>query len=54
MHELMSGGTAVLLVSHQLDTVAELADRVLWLDHGVVQMAGDPAAVVAAYRASVR
>lgn len=54
MHELMSGGTAVLLVSHQLDTVAELADRVVWLDHGTVRMAGDPADVVAAYRASVR
>lgn len=53
MHELMSGGTAVLLVSHQLGTVSELADRVIWLDHGVIRAEGPPAEVIAAYRASV-
>ncbi len=53
MHELMSGGTAVLLVSHQLGTVEKLADRVIWLDHGVIRMEGPPVEVVAAYRASV-
>jgi ABC-type polysaccharide/polyol phosphate transport system ATPase subunit len=53
MRELMAGGTAVLLVSHQLETVKELAHRVLWLDHGRIRMLGEPGAVIDAYRASV-
>lgn len=53
MQELMSGGTAVLLVSHVLPKVEEMADRVMWLDKGSVRMTGDPVEVIAAYRASV-
>ncbi len=53
MQTLMNGGTAVLLVSHDLPTVETLSHRVLWLDHGQVRMLGDPKKVVAAYRASV-
>lgn len=49
---LMEGGAAVLLVSHTLDTVLELADRVMWLDHGKVVQEGDPQAVISAYRHS--
>jgi len=36
MTELMSRGTTVLLVSHNLDQVRRLCDRVIWLDHGHV------------------
>lgn len=53
MQQLMSGGTAVLLVSHALDKVKEMSDRVLWLDKGQVQMIGDPEETIAAYKASV-
>ena len=53
MKELMKGGTAVLLVSHDLDRVETMADRVMWLDHGHTKMIGDPTEVIAAYRASV-
>ena len=49
----MSGGTAVLLVSHALEKVVEMADRVMWLDKGRVKMMGDPEAVVEAYKAAV-
>lgn len=52
MQRLMSGGTAVLLVSHALEKVLELADRVMWLDKGTVKMIGDPGEVVAAYKAA--
>jgi ABC-type polysaccharide/polyol phosphate transport system ATPase subunit len=52
MQALMKGGTAVLLVSHVLDKVLEVADRVIWLQKGRIQMAGDPEEVVEAYRES--
>ena len=52
MQSLMAGGTAVLLVSHVLDKVLEVADRVIWLQKGRIQMEGDPEEVVEAYRES--
>ena len=53
MEELMSGGTAVLLVSHQMEKVETLSDRVVWLDRGEIRMVGEPMAVIQAYKASV-
>jgi ABC-type polysaccharide/polyol phosphate transport system ATPase subunit len=53
MQELMTKGTAVLLVSHDLAVVERLSNRVLWLDRGRIRMVGDPEVVVSAYRASV-
>jgi ABC-type polysaccharide/polyol phosphate transport system ATPase subunit len=50
MDQLIASGTAVVLVSHNLDQVLEKADRVLWLDGGVVRAAGAPDDVVTAYR----
>lgn len=41
MTELMSHGTTVLLVSHSLDQIRRLCDRVIWLDHGHVMAIGD-------------
>lgn len=49
MLELMSGGTTVLLVSHNLDQIRSLCDRVIWLDHGRVKMAGATEEVCDAY-----
>jgi len=54
MQELMSEGTAVLLVSHVLDRVDEMADRVIWMDGGAIVMEGEPSKVIEAYKASVR
>jgi ABC-type polysaccharide/polyol phosphate transport system ATPase subunit len=52
MQSLMEGGTAVLLVTHVLEKVTEMADRVIWLEKGRIRMEGDPGEVVAAYQAS--
>lgn len=41
MMELMSGGTTVLFVSHALEQIREMCDRVVWLEHGQVCMIGD-------------
>ncbi len=54
MATMMGSGTAVLLVTHQLDKVIDMADRVLWLDKGRVRMIGEPEEVVGLYRESVR
>lgn len=40
MMTLMSGGTTVLFVSHNLEQIRELCDRVLWLDQGQVKAIG--------------
>ena len=54
MMELMGGGTTVLFVSHSLDQIREMCDRVLWLDHGEVKMLGDPQTVCGAYEGDCR
>lgn len=50
MHELMSGGTTVLLVSHTIGQVERMCGRVTWLEKGRVKMEGDAQTVCAAYR----
>lgn len=49
MLELMGGGTTVLFVSHSLDQIREMCDRVLWLEHGEMKMLGDTQSVCDAY-----
>jgi ABC-2 type transport system ATP-binding protein/lipopolysaccharide transport system ATP-binding protein len=41
MLELMSGGTTVLFVSHSLEQIREMCDRVVWIEHGQVQTVGE-------------
>ena len=45
----MGGGTTVLFVSHSIDQIREMCDRVLWLEQGKVKMIGEPQAVCDAY-----
>jgi ABC-2 type transport system ATP-binding protein len=47
---LIAGGSAVVLVTHNLAQVINKATRAVWLDHGQVRLDGDPDAVVQAYR----
>ena len=53
MRQLIEGGAAVVLVSHQMQQIRDRADRAIWLDHGRVQSIGKPDEVVDAYLASV-
>lgn len=41
MMELMGHGTTVLLVSHNIDQIKSLCDKVIWLEHGNVRAVGD-------------
>ena len=49
MMELMSGGTTVLFVSHDLNQIKDMCDRVIWLDHGKIKMQGKTAEVCEQY-----
>ena len=50
---LRRAGSTVLLVSHEEDLVARLADEVWWLHEGRLAGRGDPQEVLAAYRRHV-
>ena len=49
MEQMLSGGTTLLFVSHNINDVKRLCDHVLWLDHGTVLMSGDTEPVCNAY-----
>ena len=49
MMELMSGGTTVLFVSHSIEQIRGMCDKVIWLDHGHMKMIGDTKTVCDAY-----
>lgn len=49
MMEMMGGGTTVLFVSHNLEQIQEMCNRVVWLDHGAVKMIGSAQEVCDAY-----
>jgi ABC-type polysaccharide/polyol phosphate transport system ATPase subunit len=42
----------MILVSHDLDAVNEMADEVIWLDKGTIKMIGSSSEVISAYKAS--
>lgn len=50
MMELMSGGTTVLFVSHNLKQIQEMCSRAVWLDHGEMKMFGETEFVCQAYQ----
>lgn len=49
MMELMGGGTTVLYVSHDMQSIREMCNRVVWLEGGTVKMFGDTKEVCDAY-----
>ena len=50
MQQMLSGGTTLLFVSHNIQTVKNLCDNAIWLDKGVVRMAGPSELVCNAYK----
>ncbi|MBC5580597.1 ABC transporter ATP-binding protein [Anaerofilum sp. BX8] len=50
MKELMSGGTTVLIVSHSIEQIERLCNKVAWLDHGRIKMDGPVEQVCEAYK----
>jgi ABC-type polysaccharide/polyol phosphate transport system ATPase subunit len=53
IEEFLASGKTLLLVSHSLDLVEGVCDRVLWLDGGRQRLVGEPRRVIDAYRQEV-
>ena len=51
--EMMNGGCAVLLVSHDLEAVQKMSTRAIYLENGVQKISGEPKGVVEAYLSDV-
>ncbi|MCD4726533.1 MAG: ABC transporter ATP-binding protein [Pirellulales bacterium] len=49
MKSLMSSARAVIVVSHDMKSLELTCDRVLWLDHGKMQLIGPAEEVIKAY-----
>ena len=52
MKELMSGGATVLFVSHDIDKIMEMCNRVVWLDRGKIIKIGNAVEVCEEYKKS--
>lgn len=49
MRDMMSKAKIIVMVSHDLGSIAKLCDRAIWMDHGTIRLGGPTAEVVAAY-----
>lgn len=45
-------GATIILVSHNMETILEMCQRAVWLEHGQVKMVGTSGEVVGAYQAA--
>ena len=53
MRDMISKAQLIVMVSHDLDSLVKLCDKVLWMDHGRVRRVGPTQEVIDAYRDSV-
>ncbi len=53
MREMMSKAKIIVVVSHDLKTITQVCEDVVWMDHGTIRLVGPAAEVVEAYKASV-
>src|SRR5262249_43366167 len=49
MWEMMSRARLIVIVSHDLQALVDLCDRVVWIDHGRVRDSGPPRQIIDAY-----
>jgi ABC-type polysaccharide/polyol phosphate transport system ATPase subunit len=53
MREMMGKARLIVMVSHDLSSLARFCDRAVWMDHGRVRQVGPLPEVIDAYKASV-
>lgn len=49
INDLMSGGTTVIIVSHSIEQIMRLCDRVAWIEKGRIKMMGEAKGVCELY-----
>lgn len=49
MNEMRNAGTTLMYVSHSIDSVRDVCDHALWIDHGHQMMSGEVIPVTEAY-----
>jgi ABC-2 type transport system ATP-binding protein/lipopolysaccharide transport system ATP-binding protein len=49
INEFRNQGSTIVLVSHSMDLIKNLCQRVAWLNKGKIDLIGDPATVIARY-----
>ncbi|HVS38566.1 MAG TPA: ABC transporter ATP-binding protein [Gemmataceae bacterium] len=52
MHDMMDRAHLMVMVSHDLEALAKICNRAIWMDHGRMIQEGPIEQIVAAYRAS--
>lgn len=52
--DLMSGGTTVIIVSHSIDQIKRLCDRVAWIEKGKIKMIGETQEICDLYTQTTR
>lgn len=50
IRDMMDSGTTVIIVSHTIEQIERLCDRVMWIHKGQMRMLGDTEEVCTAYR----
>jgi len=50
MHEMVNKANILLMVSHDMDLMSELANRIIWIDGSKVIEDGDPARVIESFK----
>ena len=53
MRSMIGGGTTVLYVSHSVDSIKSLCNKVIWLEHGKIVEIGQPSEVCDKYQKTV-
>ncbi|MBM4140662.1 MAG: ABC transporter ATP-binding protein [Nitrospira sp.] len=53
MLEFRKRGVTILFVSHNMEEVKNLCDRVLWLENGKIKLVGEPKKVTAEYQSTI-
>jgi len=53
INEFRSQGSTIVMVSHNMDQVAKMCQRVAWLNKGKIELEGEPAVVIPHYIGSL-
>jgi ABC-type polysaccharide/polyol phosphate transport system ATPase subunit len=54
MREMMDKAQIIVMVSHDMESIKKVCQRVVWMDHGRIRQMGRPQEVIDAYRLAVK